>query len=467
MKIFEVNALFPPEWWGGAEVYVLNLTRHLNKLGHDVFVVTGRRGEEESALYERLQYDFATVLRLPRLNAPLSISDARINELFLNLLIEIQPEVVHFHVFSDYLPASMIRIAKDEGLPIFQHLHDYWFLCPAGILSGELPAVCSGPESGDKCSDCPVTSFAREKLLQQGIDREFYSSLGRKIPDKVKNIFPVQLRRRLKKIRAITKSLCFSNTGPTKSLYNDDIISFFRHRNNALFSYLQQCDRLLCPSYFVCNKYIEWGIAKKYLSVCPLGLDLSIFSDFQREESRVLRFGYIGALTQIKGVHILIQSFRELNVQDVQLNIWGTGPPSFYKQLLNLACGDERIRFCGSLPNADITKAFQNIDILVAPSLWPETYGLVIREANATQTPVIASRIGAYEEAVKSGINGFLAEPGNIQQLAGFMKTLYKDRDLIKSMQQRIPLVRSIEEDALELASMYAEAIGNRKKHKS
>jgi glycosyltransferase involved in cell wall biosynthesis len=463
MKIFEVNALFPPECWGGAEVYVLNLTRRLKYLGHDVFVIIGQRGKssQKSSHYDRLQLEGITVFRMPALHSLLSISDACVDRLFLDLLRESKPDIVHFHNFFHYLPASLIQIAKDEGLPIVQHLHDFWFMCPVGILAGILPEVCSGPKSGRRCLNCPATLFIRDQLLQQRIDDEFYKYLGNKFSDRIKNIIPKKVKKPLKKLLLQIISSYSANPDLQKS--HNETTTYFQTRNNTLFPYLQQCDKLLCPSEFVYDKYLEWGLDQRNLTLFPVGIELSAFNGFQRAESDALRFGYIGALSQDKGVHILIRSFRELNFPDIRLNIWGTGSTSFYKQLLKLSHSDERIRFCGSLSNDEITKAFENMDVLIAPSLWPETYGLVIREAYATQTPVIASKIGAYEAAVDHGINGFLVEPGNIEQIAYYMKIIFNDRTLLQSMQSHIPAVRSIGNDALELDTLFRELIKSKK----
>ena len=58
---------------------------------------------------------------------------------------------------------------------------------------------------------------------------------------------------------------------------------------------------------------------------------------------------------------------------------------------------------------------------LVVPSIWYETFGLVIVEAFASGLPVIASRIGVIPGLVEDGVNGLLFEPGNAADLAAKM----------------------------------------------
>jgi glycosyltransferase involved in cell wall biosynthesis len=56
-------------------------------------------------------------------------------------------------------------------------------------------------------------------------------------------------------------------------------------------------------------------------------------------------------------------------------------------------------------------------DVLIAPSIWPESFGLVTREALAAGLWVIASRAGALAEPIQDGKNGWVVEPGSPQEL--------------------------------------------------
>jgi len=56
-------------------------------------------------------------------------------------------------------------------------------------------------------------------------------------------------------------------------------------------------------------------------------------------------------------------------------------------------------------------------EVLIAPSIWPESFGLVTREALAAGLWVIASRAGALAEPIQHGVNGLAVEPGSIAGL--------------------------------------------------
>lgn len=75
---------------------------------------------------------------------------------------------------------------------------------------------------------------------------------------------------------------------------------------------------------------------------------------------------------------------------------------------------------------------YRNARMLVFPSRWFETYGVVGAEAMAHGIPVIAARIGALEQLVDDGVDGFLYEPGDTDDLAAKMQKLWDDPELCK-----------------------------------
>ena len=79
--------------------------------------------------------------------------DERVNSAFRDYLDAVQPDLVHFqHCVG--LSASMMEIAKEQGLPVVMTLHDYWYICfRVQLLKGELE-LCSGPGDGVRCEIC-------------------------------------------------------------------------------------------------------------------------------------------------------------------------------------------------------------------------------------------------------------------------------------------------------------------------
>ena len=84
--------------------------------------------------------------------------------------------------------------------------------------------------------------------------------------------------------------------------------------------------------------------------------------------------------------------------------------------------GTVPVTFIGKTPQQEIDQLYARMDVLVAPSVWPESYGLVTREAAAAGVWVIASSIGAIGEDLIEGDTGTVIEPKPAALLQVFKK---------------------------------------------
>lgn len=78
-------------------------------------------------------------------------------------------------------------------------------------------------------------------------------------------------------------------------------------------------------------------------------------------------------------------------------------------------------------PNEAVREAQRRCIALIAPSIWPEPFGLVVAEALAAGRPVIASRIGGLVDLVRDGVNGLLVPPGDPGALAAAIERIVRD----------------------------------------
>jgi spore coat protein SA len=136
---------------------------------------------------------------------------------------------------------------------------------------------------------------------------------------------------------------------------------------------------------------------------------------------------YVGRLTPVKGVHVLIEAFREIHrrMPDVHLIITGSSffggaaKTAYERDLVKLAepVGNAII-FTGYLPHEKLKYLYSAVDVVVFPSIWPEPFGLVMLEAMAAGTCLVCSDVGGIPEVVESGFNGLLVESANEAALA-------------------------------------------------
>jgi len=85
-------------------------------------------------------------------------------------------------------------------------------------------------------------------------------------------------------------------------------------------------------------------------------------------------------------------------------------------------------------PNAAVREAMRGCLALVAPSIWPEPFGLVVAEALAAGRPVVASAIGGIPEIVRDGREGLLVAPADAAALADALQRISVDAGLRDSL---------------------------------
>lgn len=138
---------------------------------------------------------------------------------------------------------------------------------------------------------------------------------------------------------------------------------------------------------------------------------------------------FVGRLTPHKGIDRLIQALPD----GASLTIAGsTGhdqamPERDYPLLLRQLATRRDVRFLGPVPDDELPQLYRRAAVLVLPSVQRTCYGreirvsellgLVVLEAMASGTPVIASRLGGLPEIFEDGETGFLVEPGNVTEL--------------------------------------------------
>ena len=140
-----------------------------------------------------------------------------------------------------------------------------------------------------------------------------------------------------------------------------------------------------------------------------------------KREDRVV---YIGRLGDYKGVHILLEAWRQWGEQAPALDIIGEGPErAKLQQMTRGVWPDERVTFHGQLPFPEVQDRLARSQLLVLPSLCFEGFPMVIREAFALGVPVAGSRLGSIPCIVEEGKTGVLFRPGDARDLlAAVMK---------------------------------------------
>jgi glycosyltransferase involved in cell wall biosynthesis len=143
---------------------------------------------------------------------------------------------------------------------------------------------------------------------------------------------------------------------------------------------------------------------------------------------------FVGALDRahhFKGVPQLLRALCRLRDGDAVLMLVGDGDLREQLGRLALELGlSERVRFVGAVPHDRLPSYYAAADLLVMPSSPPESFGVVLIEAMACATPVIAHDIPGVRSVVGAGEDGLLVKPGDLADLSAKIETLLADGTL-------------------------------------
>jgi glycosyltransferase involved in cell wall biosynthesis len=153
----------------------------------------------------------------------------------------------------------------------------------------------------------------------------------------------------------------------------------------------------------------------------------------ERETTAAFTFGFIGALTEVKGVDLLARAFLNVaraSLRPMRLLIAGSGKPEEVDRLRR-TYDSPQISFVG---HVDPVAFYRQLDVSVVPSLWHEPLGMVAFESIGAGVPVIGARRGGIPEIVQHELNGLLFEPAEAGGLERCLQRVLDDAALLQSM---------------------------------
>ena len=166
-------------------------------------------------------------------------------------------------------------------------------------------------------------------------------------------------------------------------------------------------DVVVGVSKFILEKHINLGYFENAQQEVIFN-SVVIPDKFEKIKNNKISFGYVGSLSENKGIEILLETFEKLNLHNTRLLIYGKSSYKNYEDKLRERYECDTISFQGFQPPEDI---YQNIDILIVPSLFEEPFGRIVAEANSYDIPVLVSKRGGLPEIIRNGQNGYVFEP--------------------------------------------------------
>ncbi|HOY55862.1 MAG TPA: glycosyltransferase [bacterium] len=168
-----------------------------------------------------------------------------------------------------------------------------------------------------------------------------------------------------------------------------------------------------------------------------LGADLKpvIYKEQQMtNENFILFVGGMDRAHYFKGVDILLNAFSQLVLQHQKIKLFLVGDGDLrteYEKLAMYLGLTEKVKFFGRVNDVEKEWLYSECKFLVLPSINSgEAFGMVLVEAMKYSKAVIATNLPGVRMVCKDKINGFLAQPGDVKDLAEKMKILLEDKDL-------------------------------------
>ena len=277
------------------------------------------------------------------------------------LLAEFRPDVAHLHNIYHHLSPSILPVLRKAGVPTVMTAHDLKIACPNNRMYNA-SGVC------ERCKGGRIENVVRFRCVQD-------------------------------------------------SFAASAIVAAEAVVNGALHSYRDNIDRIVVPSRFFLEKFVEWGWPRGTFRYVPNWLDAPrVEADPQPGDY----FLYLGRLAPEKGVATLIKAALQAGVR---LAIAGDGP--MRQSLEAMAQGaTDRIELLGFRSGDELARLVRGARAVVTPSEWYENAPLSVLEAMAAGKPLIGSRIGGIPELVDEGRTGWLFPAGDVDALAALMRTV-------------------------------------------
>jgi glycosyltransferase involved in cell wall biosynthesis len=175
--------------------------------------------------------------------------------------------------------------------------------------------------------------------------------------------------------------------------------------HRAIGTYRRKVTRYIALNRFCHDKFVAGGLPAERISIKPNFVNIPPPAETTRNGGL-----FVGRLSPEKGIDLMLAALDRL--PDTVIDVIGDGPETAHVQQ------HPRVRNAGARTHDDVLTRMRSAAYLVMPSIWYETFALVVVEAFACGLPVIASRHGAMQELIEEGRTGLLFTPGSADDLA-------------------------------------------------
>jgi phosphatidylinositol alpha-mannosyltransferase len=166
--------------------------------------------------------------------------------------------------------------------------------------------------------------------------------------------------------------------------------------------------------------------------IIPNGVDLTAALPGPKPTGDELTLLFLGRAEERKGLPVLLRAFEALRGTDVAARLIVAG--ATMEEVEPFLLDTEGIEVAGRVTEERKWQLLHEADVLCAPSLGGESFGMVLTEAFASSTPVVASNIAGYRDVVRDGLDGVLVQPADPVELGEALHGFAVDRTRLRTM---------------------------------
>ncbi|MCU5378376.1 MULTISPECIES: glycosyltransferase [Bacillus] len=456
MKILHISLGLPPYRTGGLTKYSVDLM-HSQGQEHQVFLLypgkftfSKRTAIKKNKPYGSISvYELVNPLPIPLLNGinqPEHFMKEIDHKVYEEFLIELKPEVIHVHTLMG-IHKEFFETAKKLDIKIVFTTHDYFGLCPKVNLMDSKGNICNDFDDGKSCIECNVNALSLPMVhVMQSYPYRYLKDSSI-----------------VKSLRKIKKNQTKNNTVATRVEREIEEIDV-----NLATYYIELRDYYLTIfkliDYFHFNSSIAKEQFEKYLDVNGKIVSISHqdISDYRQERkvkqrgNEVVRLGYLGPIDTYKGFYSLknqLDSLKEKGYTNWHLGVYGdfVNDPDTYNP--------KYYTFYGRYNYNQLKDIFNEVDLLIIPSIWKETFGFIGLEAQSYGVPIMVSEYVGFKDLVQDGETGFIYKV-NKHDFIDKLSMILDDTSLLDYINEnllKLDFPHLMEQHTKEIINLYQE----------
>lgn len=427
MRILHYALGFPPYRTGGLTKYCMDLLLIQKEQGHEVGMLwPGQINFYNNKTSVRQTKYSDGILSFELINPlPVALDEGIKNisafmkkgdiELYKNFLKTYNPEVVHIHTLMG-LHKEFLLAAKDLRIKTVFTTHDYYGLCPKVTLF-QNGSTCDDDNGCLNCVNCNKNALSLKKIMI--MQSPFYRVL--------KNSYIIKYLRHRHRREFFNEAIDSNQETKESISKTENYASGYKN----LRSYYVSMYELIDMIHF--NSTIAQRIYSRYLK--PRNSQVINISHKEITDNRKkkkfngkLKITFLAPTKPFKGFNVLKEALDELwekGYRDFELNLFSlTNNVSHYMNIQDGYMYEE------------LESIFDNTDILVAPSVWYETFGFTVLEALSYGVPVIVSENVGAKDLLNDNFGYIIS--GSKESLIKIILDIINNRDQLKKMNKFI-----------------------------